>query len=141
MVPFVTLDQVLPQWVDSIFFAKIDTQGWEAKVLRGMERIMDRGMIQYIQYEFSPWLMAAQNSGDPYALLQLLPNKGAVCFDMMNVHNKITRPSRDLKEYFDALNGGLNGNLYKQSSALADYKKDQIGPWDDIVCWFPAATR
>jgi hypothetical protein len=141
MTPMLTLEEALPEWVDEIFFVKIDTQGWEAKVINGMKSLLAANRIQYIQYEFSPWLMAKAKSGDAFDLLQTLPSMGAICFDMMGEHNKLTRPSRKLQDYFKVLNDGLNGNKYNASVAQASYKADKIGPWDDILCWFPAATK
>lgn len=139
--PMLTLEEALPEWVDEIFFVKIDTQGWEAKVINGMKSLLATNKIQYIQYEFSPWLMAKAESGDSFDLLQALPSMGAICFDVMGEHNKLARPSRQLQDYFKVLNDGLNGNKYDASLAQEQYQADGIGPWDDILCWFPAATK
>ena len=39
-VPILRLDQVLPEWVNHIFFLKIDTQGYEWKVLNGAAKYL-----------------------------------------------------------------------------------------------------
>jgi len=138
-VPILRLDQALPPWVDDIFFLKIDTQGHELKVLNGAAKFLENGSVQYAQYEFSPKLMRTSRSGDPLELLNMMVNMGAVCFDMMtdDVHHRLTRPSKPLSRYYESLNGGRNSPHH---SARNNYMTDVIGPWDDILCWFPDAT-
>jgi hypothetical protein len=120
-----------------------DTQGWELKVLNGASELLDRHAFQYIQFEFSPWLMTSHNTGDPTSLLHLLPDKGAVCFDVMGEHNMMPRPSF-LRSYFETLNGGTNGDIMQndktQHHTLDSYKGDNVGPWEDVLCWFPQTT-
>ena len=139
-VPILSLDQALPSWVNKIFFLKIDTQGYELKVLNGAMTYLQSSSVQYAQYEFSPKLMRTSQTGDPKQLLQLMISMGAVCFDMMmgDVHHYITRPSTPLETYYNSLNSGMYS---PHPSAKNKYATDDIGPWDDIVCWFPEATR
>jgi len=106
-VPILRLDQVLPPWVTSIFFLKIDTQGHELKVLHGALQYLTSNKIQYVQYEFSPKLMEKSNSGDPFELLLLLISMKAICFDMMGSHHVTTRPSK-LKQYYDSIVSAKN---------------------------------
>jgi hypothetical protein len=54
--------------------------------------------------------MRRASSGDPLELVQLLPSKGAVCFDMMGTHNKLPRPSAPLGDYLGTLDTGRNGD-------------------------------
>lgn len=64
---------------------------------------------------------------------------GAICFDMMqtDTHHAITRPSAPLERYYESINSGRNS---PHRSARNNYTTDKIGPWDDILCWFPEAT-
>lgn len=138
-VPILRLDQALPSWVDKIFFLKIDTQGHELKVLNGAISYLQSKSVQYTQYEFSPKLMRTAQSGDPLQLLKYMVALGGVCFDMLDPdsHHVITRPSAPLDRYFESINSGKNST---HSQAWNNYANDEIGPWDDILCWFPEAT-
>ena len=87
-------------------------------------------------FEFSPWLMRAGNDlGEPMDLLRMLPDMGAICFDMMGDHNLMPRPSSPLQRYFETLDKGNNSyiNLRPETNL--------VGPWDDIMCWFPQQER
>lgn len=131
-VPVVTLDDAVPRWAEKVELMKIDTQGYELHVLKGALKSVAARRYRYILYEFSPWLMRKSHLGDPWELLSLLPNMGALCFDMMGTHNKLPRPSAPLEEYYKRLDGGQNSmNSHSQLSS------DGIGPWDDIMCMWP----
>jgi FkbM family methyltransferase len=116
-VPLLKLDDALPAWAahgggdrQQALLLKIDTQGWELRVLRGASRLLEERAFRYVLYELSPWLMRRASSGDPLELVQLLPSKGAVCFDMMGTHNKLPRPSAPLGDYLGTLDTGRNGD-------------------------------
>ena len=154
LVPMLTLRRALPPWVKSILFVKIDTQGWELKVLKGAMDYLSNHRVQYVQFEFSPWLMKRQGTGDPQELLRLLPRLGAVCFDAMGEHNQqnVNRTSYPLvgdKSYYSNLNAGKNGGITQLSikmnmpkrHSVESYKSDGIGPWEDILCFFPLARQ
>jgi FkbM family methyltransferase len=127
------LDEVIPEWAPSIYLLKVDTQGWEHKVLAGAVASLEARRFSYVQYEFSPWLMNRSSTGDPVALAELLPSMGAVCFDTMTKgHNALPRPSTPLRAYVDRLNGGRHSEVYPGGMS----ENNPYGPWDDITCAF-----
>ena len=141
-VPKLTLDDALP-WRDigapSVHFIKIDTQGWELKVLKGAMQLLAARRVRYLLFEFSPWLMQQEETGNPLELLELLPQMGAVCFDMMGTHNKFPRPSAPLAAYHAKLDSGTNSELL--STVRAHASRKGIGPWEDVLCWWPQHER
>jgi FkbM family methyltransferase len=140
-VPKLTLDDALP-WKDigapPVHFIKIDTQGWELKVLKGAMQLLAARRVRYVLYEYSPWLMQQQETGNPLELLELLPQMGAVCFDMMGTHNKFPRPSAPLAAYHAKLGSGTNSELL---SVRAHAPRQGMGPWEDVMCWWPQHER
>lgn len=137
MVPIMKLEDVLPSWVNKIFMLKVDTQGFDLKVLKGTESYLTSDRIQYAQYEFSPKLMRGANSGRPIDLLQFMVQMGAVCFDMMGQHHELlVRPSTSLEVYLESLESGKHSTYNG-----GDYSTIAVGPWEDILCWFPKATN
>ena len=40
-----------------VHLLKVDTQGWELRVLRGAQDLLRRRAFSYVQYELSPTLM------------------------------------------------------------------------------------
>ena len=131
-VPVVSLDEFLPSWATPIHLLKIDTQGYELRVLEGTRGKLQRSAYRYVLYEFSPRLMLKTRLGDPRRLLSMMPSMGAQCFDMMGLHHLFPRPS-SLESYYASL---VSGN-----QSYVDVSKDagpeDPGPWDDIMCWFP----
>jgi FkbM family methyltransferase len=137
--PQVKLDTVLRQlpWVTHVRMLKMDTQGYELKVLHGAMESLQGGLFTYVQYELSPWLMTRGGLGDPLMLLQLLPKLGAICFDMMGDHNLFPRPGAPFASYHAQLNSGN-----RSRKVLSGRGTIQInGPFEDILCWFPFATE
>ena len=106
-VPQVRLDTVLPSWASTIHLLKIDTQVYELKILRGAMASLRANRFRHVLYEFSPWLMLQGGLGEPFELLQLMPNMRALCFDMMGLHNLFPHRQRPLRSYYDDL---VNGN-------------------------------
>ena len=82
-------------------------------------------------FEFSPWLMQQQETSNPLELLELLPQMGAVCFDMMGTHNKFPRPSAPLAAYHAKLASGTNSEIM---STRAHEPRKGMGPWEDVLC-------
>ena len=120
--------QTLLQNLSSVFMLKIDVQGYELRVLEGVE--VDK--IQYIQFEFSPWLMRRDGTiGTPATLLSYLPSRNMVCFDTMGTHNQLPRPSTPLSEYLRVLDGGTNSANFPDRPMP---RTDAFGPWEDITC-------
>ena len=146
-VPIVTLDSILPQFtfVSHITFMKIDTQGWELKVLKGARESLKRRMFTYVQYELSPWLMRRSKTGDAAELVQLLPSLGGICFDMMekDSHNRRPRPSTPLSgkdSFLSRLDSGKGSTHLVRTLTHAQIEAkegDDFGPWDDVTCYFP----
>ena len=140
-VPKLTLDDALP-WRDIgapfVHFIKIDTQGWELRVLKGAMQLLAARRVRYLLFEFSPWLMQQQETGNPLELLELLPQMGAVCFDMMGTHNKFPRPSAPLAAYHAKLASGTNSEIM---STRAHEPRKGMGPWEDVLCWWPQHER
>jgi len=145
--PLVALDDILPQWVNKVFMLKIDTQGFEAQVLAGAQKSLERTRFEYVQYELSPKLMANTNSGDPLELLKIAPSHGGICFDMMGEHNKMPRPSAPLDAYLQGLNNVntdgcpevwvARGHSQQEANRVCTGSANGFGMWDDILCYFP----
>jgi FkbM family methyltransferase len=56
-IPVVTLDQELLDLTHNIDFLKIDTEGYDLKVLKGAEALLRSGRIRFIQFEYNAhWL-------------------------------------------------------------------------------------
>ena len=141
-VPLVRLDTALPSWAKQIHLLKIDTQGYELRVLNGARRSLSANRFRYVLYEFSPWLMVRGDLGDPRELLQVMPSMGALCFDMMGLHNMFPHRQRPLGAYYDDLLRGQNSYMYTNqlpSDGKVPEGAHLVGPWDDIMCWFPHA--
>ena len=133
--PQVKLDTVMQglPWVTHVRLLKIDTQGFELKVLRGAMDSLKAGLFTYVQYEFSPWLMQRGALGDPLQLLQLLPRLDAMCFDMMGDHNLFPRPGHPLESYYEHLNSAKHSVKTLRGRGNISVN----GPWEDILCYFP----
>ena len=116
---------------------RIDSQGYELRILNGARVALSASMFRYIHFEFSPWLMKKSSTGDPMELLELLPSLGALCFDFMGQHNVFPRPGSPLQTYYDSLNGGKNA----PPKRVNGYHNDPIGPWEDILGYFPGAKE
>ena len=126
-----SLEQIIPRWTKRVDFIKVDTQGFEGKVLSSIDSLLDRVRVKYIMFEFSPWIMKQHSFGDPRGLLSRFPKMGAVCFDMMGQHNRLPRPDH-LENYYKRLNSGGNSQINRQTLLT-----DHVGPWEDILCYFP----
>lgn len=138
-VPVVTLDRILPGWASDIHFLKIDTQGNELKILKGASESLAKRRFRNILYEFSPTIMRNGGLGDPLELVKLLPGAGAMCFDMLQrgTNNKLPRPGEPFDAYLRHLDEG-HGSHYGHDRVII--KSDGIGPWDDIMCAWPASS-
>lgn len=129
-IHMVTLDTVIPDWAQEIYFLKIDTQGFELNVLNGAIDLLKSARVRYVLFEFSPLLMLKGKTGDPMELLKLLPNMGYTCFDMMGEHLALPRPSSPLSSYYTDLMG------WHRYGAGVEHPRsaEGFGPWDDIMC-------
>ncbi|KAL3902659.1 MAG: hypothetical protein SGPRY_011977, partial [Prymnesium sp.] len=138
LIPEVRLDSILPEWVQKIYFLKVDTQGYELRVLHGANESIRSHRFRYIMYEFSPWLMLRDNLGDPKELLEFLPKLGSLCFDMMGQHNMFPHAQEPLHLYYSELVAGNNSYMFgNQLPPSGKIPSISIGPWEDIMCWDP----
>lgn len=77
-VEVVTLDEVAAEWMPDL--VKIDVQGWELEVLRGMERLLERCPRLTIYFEY--WPTGLRRAGDsPEALVAFLTERGFKIFE------------------------------------------------------------
>jgi FkbM family methyltransferase len=132
-----SIDAIVPDWAASLSLIKIDTQGWDYKVVRSADKLMKAGRVRYVQYEFSPALMMNQKSldvGEPMELLRYVPSIGGICFDMMGNHNLF--PQRGTGSSIEQYYRQLTADLDKWRDANGNIA---VGPWDDIMCYFPSA--
>ena len=135
-VPVLPLHKLLPKWLEHVEYLKIDTQGFELKVLRGCEELLQEGRVRYVTYEFSPWLMKRAKSGDPLELLRMMPRMGAICYNASPnwEHLRDGAPTA-LEAWYEHLDGGdFTGWGHPVR------KNDPWGPWVDILCYWPFQT-
>lgn len=79
-VPNVVLDDYLDErGIDRVAFAKIDVEGWEPHVLRGLWRSCARGAVRAGFVELAPESLARTGSSAP-ALLSQLEALGFACY-------------------------------------------------------------
>jgi FkbM family methyltransferase len=78
-VEVVALDEVAPQLVPDL--VKIDVQGWELEVLRGMERLIERCPRVTVYFEY--WPTGLRRAGDsPEALAAFFTERGFTIFEV-----------------------------------------------------------
>lgn len=88
-VTTVVLSETMARGTAGRVFLKVDTQGWESRILFGNRHIL--GAVDYVLTEWSPrWV--AENGHDPLAMIQLLQDEG---FDL-----RATMDGRGLFEDF-----------------------------------------
>jgi FkbM family methyltransferase len=102
----VTLDQEIGNTTPSVI--KIDVEGGELRVLRGMERLMARPVLRCIIVEVHPPQMGRLGD-DPDELLTLLRAQGFRTY--LIAMEKQTAPLPELREFTGALPGVLCLNL------------------------------
>lgn len=77
-VELTTLDSIVTdEQVTRVDVLKIDTQGFELHVARGMEKLLEANHDLVIMMEFWPWGIA-HSGGDPAELLQFFASRGFV---------------------------------------------------------------
>ncbi|CAE7439483.1 unnamed protein product [Symbiodinium natans] len=132
-VPVLPLHKLLPNWLPHIDYLKIDTQGFELKVLRGCLGVLRERRCRYVTFEFSPWLMKRTKAGDPLELIRLLPSMGALCYTASAAREHL-RPGApwQVEDWLKTLDGG-NFTGYGRPVL----PRDPYGPWVDIFCYWP----
>ena len=130
-VPVLPLKKFLPKWLSHIDYLKIDTQGYELKVMNGCLDMLQH--TRYIAYEFSPWLMKRAHSGDPMELLQLLPRMGSLCYTASPAREHLRAGIPwPIKTWYKLLDEGKSNGLGHNIRP-----NDPYGPWVDIFCYWP----
>ena len=76
LIRLTTLDNCFDKPID---FLKIDVEGADFKVLKGAERLLDRGMIKFIQVENSEHLKLSGHTFEE--LVAYMESKGYPCYD------------------------------------------------------------
>jgi FkbM family methyltransferase len=72
-IPMVTLDQELASVDFNIDFLKIDTEGYDLKVIKGAESVLRQGRIRFIQFEYnSHWVGTGSSLKEAKAFLENL---------------------------------------------------------------------
>ena len=80
-VPSVTLDSILTtRNISHVYLVKIDVQGFELEVLRGLVRALREQRVLYVLFEFWPNGMR-QHGVDAYEVLTMLHDHGYTLFD------------------------------------------------------------
>jgi FkbM family methyltransferase len=107
-VKVTTLDEVMGgQGVD---FIKIDVQGWEWEVFRGMERVLAASPRLGIYFEYWPSGLAKAGC-EPVALLNFLKERG---FSIGEGPGRRSRPVDELSGFGRGFSGWRYKNLYAE---------------------------
>ena len=112
------LDQVLAG--EHVNFIKMDVQGWEMEVFRGMEHLLDDPQNQAMAIYFEYWPQGLRDAGsDPIAPLEFLSAKR---FKLFDATNPTTAPIQDVSAFARSVKAGTYINLYalRQSSDLPE---------------------
>ena len=109
-VPMVTLDEELLSVDFNIDFLKIDTEGYDLRVLKGAESFLRKGRIRFVQFEYnSHWLGTGSSLKDAKTFLE---NLG---FDLLLIRSGGLHP----------LNYGFWGDYFRYSNFLACRSEDK----------------
>ncbi len=107
-VPMRRLDDALePDLHNRVSLVKIDTEGWETEVLRGMPRILESSPEMIVIAEFVPrWLKEAGSSASE--LLDLLAGHGFAMFDLGASGAAPVLPAALIAKYTDSTQPGTD---------------------------------
>ena len=109
-IPLVTLDQELASVEFNIDFLKIDTEGYDLKVLKGAESVLKKGRIRFIQFEYnSHWIGTGSSLKEAKTFLE---NLG---FDLLLIRSTGLHP----------LDYGFWGDYFRYSNFLACRSEDR----------------
>src|SRR5262249_15303601 len=101
-----TLDEVMRD--SHVDFIKVDVQGWELEVLRGMEGVLRKNPAVRIYLEF--WPYGLRNAGcEPAELLKYLIDTG---FELAEESSGELRKLYDHREFAERLTGRQFTNVY-----------------------------
>ena len=141
-VPVTTLDIELPQ-SKRIWVLKMDVQGSEVHVLRGAQRLLDRGLVSWIYTEVAPYLLRDSSTRDSPSsastLLDMLEKFGFACVNSRrrNRHRLLGQPDR-------AAPAPTNGSKVefcgyscpcKYTNILCGHKRVAVAPrrWKEVL--------
>lgn len=91
---------------DKVDVVKIDVQGWETEVLKGMETLLQNNPDVILQLEFWPYGLRAAGS-EPLQLLEYLQLKGFTLFDVDSENKAIA----DLSAFSNGFAGKRYGDI------------------------------
>lgn len=91
----VSIDHLIGDEIDQSIFIKIDTQGFEEKVLSGAENLLSSGNNWIIKSEFSPFLLNAQGTNAKTFLLSLVDK-----FEVVELPATIPYLTKSINELF-----------------------------------------
>lgn len=102
LVPITTLDRSLPAiGIEHVDVVKIDVEGWEAHVIRGMRETITRN-LPFLFFEYAP-ARIREAGEDPDAMLAFLEQTG-YRFALIGEKDGVPRPV-DLRKFSDTLSG------------------------------------
>jgi FkbM family methyltransferase len=109
-VPMVTLDQELPGFAADIDFLKIDTEGYDLKVLKGAKTLLKDRRIRFIQFEYNAhWLAVGSSLAEAQRFLEKMG------FRLLLIRSTGLHP----------LSYSLWGDYFRYSNFLAYRDQDQ----------------
>lgn len=128
----VTLDKLLRS-VQNIYIVKIDVQGYEWNVLKGMQKLLAHNRVQYVILEYWPrGILSA--TGNPNKVLKLLNKFGYLLFDTQTL--RLNKPKIS---YANSFRKPLYIQNYHDWYINEDKKaKDSFGSWTDIIAVAPS---
>jgi FkbM family methyltransferase len=109
-IQMVTLDEELASVGFSIDFLKIDTEGYDLKVLQGAESALRKGRIRFVQFEYnSHWVGTGSSLKEAKNFLE------ALGFDLLLIRSTGLHP----------LDYGFWGDYFRYSNFLACRSEDK----------------
>lgn len=116
-VKVITLDSEFCNTTATIDFLKIDTEGYDLKVLQGAEKLLTESRVRFIQFEYNNhWI---RTSSTLYTAFDLLEKHGYSCFLIRSTG-------------LHPFNYAFWGDFFRYSNFLA-VKKEYIGLCEKLI--------